>query len=92
MSETTTGQDVRAWLDELDAAREKATAGPWQVDGEHLIVDGRRFYLIAKGVDNADAALIVAAVNALPRLTAAVRAALDLADELDEERDGVEGR
>lgn len=91
----------RQRLDELDAAREAATPGPWfawdRGVGWHLAVEDPtgvnhlpgRPHLVPEGsrTDLAraeDAALIVAAVNALPVLTSALRAVADLADELDE--------
>jgi hypothetical protein len=60
-------------VDALEAARAAATPGPWRPHGEHLIVDERGVSLIATQVDDADAALIVAAVNALPDLLDEVR-------------------
>ncbi len=52
-------------------------AGDWL--GETCRVEGDPHYETSA----ADAALIVAAVNALPQLTAAIRAVLDLADNLE---------
>ena len=88
--------DLRAHLDRLDTALAEATPGPWEhiTDDhgrkgiEHSIWSGEEggldgSYVSEQVEDPADAALIVAAVNALPALTAAVRAAADLADELD---------
>jgi len=86
--------DLRALLDGLDAALAKATPGPWaQQNGAPNFVYGdpevgifvcdTGHDVLADGQPTADAALIVAAVNALPALLAAVRAAADLAGELD---------
>ena len=77
--------DLRKLLDDLDAARERSTTDvPWRQDsgyGEDILTaDGDQFG--ATG-EPADAALIVAAVNALPKLTAALRAVLDLAEAYD---------
>lgn len=87
---------VTALLDQLDAAHAAATDGPWYFDRERLaannetgdfLFDFRGVVLVADhpiGVQEctADGELIVAAVNSLPRLTAALRAVLALADEL----------
>lgn len=80
MTEVNVGELI-AWLDGLDAARVATTPGPWSVRGT----------AIEPGVGGthgsyADAALVVAAVNALEPLTVALRAALDLADEYDRRR------
>lgn len=82
--------DPRRLLDDLDAAREKATPGPWRTGGSGIVA-GLEY--VASGVrTDPDAALIVAAVNNLPRLTAAIRAVLDLAEQYggvyDESSDG----
>lgn len=85
----------RQRLDELDAAREAATAGSWRQHGgdpTYVIADVNSegdYHDVAdtnayrKPNADEDAALIVAAVNALPALTLALRAVADLADELD---------
>jgi hypothetical protein len=84
------------WLDALDQAHAAATPGPWISDshelyqaipglpdisgdwlGETCRIEGDPHH----ATSDADAALIVAAVNALPGLTAALRAVLALADE-----------
>lgn len=69
-------------VDALDKLREAATAGPWEDEGG---ATGISAY-----TSDADAALIVAAVNALPDLIAEARkyrtlreAVEGLADELD---------
>jgi hypothetical protein len=89
MEQSKTPRDL---LDHLDAAYASASPGPWQYDpseGDTVWdADVDRPSIIALTRDpyghcEADAALIVAAVNALPKLTAALRAVLDLADELD---------
>lgn len=73
--------DPAELLDQLDAARENAAVGSLRV-GEHY---GIHLYAgenpVGTTLRASDAALIVAAVNALPALIAAVRAAADLADE-----------
>lgn len=79
--------DVLALLDQLDQAREKATPGPWTSD-EYGLISGPDApadvdHWIASGIAPDDQAAIVAAVNALPALTAALRAALDLHVPLD---------
>lgn len=71
MTAPSPGQDVTVLLAELEAAREKALPGEWTEADVHA-------------ANRDDAALIVAAVNSLPALTAALRAALDLADEYEE--------
>lgn len=91
--------DLRQTLDQLDALHAAATVGPWEQhggdpsyvigavgheEGEYLDVADTAAFHKGWTQENADAALIVAAVNHLPHLTAAVRAVLDLADELDE--------
>jgi hypothetical protein len=78
---------VTALLDQLDAARDDSTgAFPWHQIGPELsgIDDAEGLSVGCTWVPR-DAALIVAAVNSLPRLTAALRALLALADELLEE-------
>lgn len=90
---TAADRPVAELLDELDAAREKVLAIRHDYPSLPTLVqkaadvdlawsDGAGV-LWVETEDSADAALIVAAVNALPRLTAALRAVLDLADELD---------
>jgi hypothetical protein len=83
-------------LDELDRLREAATPGPW-VNDSHEIHQGIPGFMDVPNVgqwigetcrvddprSDADAALIVAAVNAVPRLTAALRGVLALAEDLD---------
>jgi hypothetical protein len=59
-------------VDALDAARAAATPGPWTV------LTGQRGY-----VSHPDAALIVAAVNALPELIAEVRWGRALREAVD---------
>ena len=85
--------EIRVLCGELEEAISKATPGPWQYDpseGDTVWdADEQRPSIIALARDpyghcEDDAALIVAAVNALPTLTAAVRAVLDLCDEADE--------
>jgi hypothetical protein len=96
-----TADDLTALLDELDAAREKATPGEWVTD-ERGWIDADLRTVIGPGDvecmshcyggisriegDNLadDAALIVAAVNNLPKLTAALRAVLELAADYDD--------
>jgi len=89
-------------VDALDKLREAATAGPWEVDGRCGPVMGAAILppygysetpvvaLDAGVIRQADAALIVAAVNALEPLLAEVRrgralreAVEGLADDLD---------
>lgn len=82
-----------AWLDGLDAARSAADGLPWHVDpqDDHRIAD-----LDGGGVTSTflpdDAALIVAAVNALPELVARLRAVAALADWCAEMADRNESR
>lgn len=85
--------DLTVLLDQLDAARAKATPGEWEQhggdpsyvigavgheDGEYLDVADTAAFRKGSAQEAADAACIVAAVNALPRLTAALRAVLAL--------------
>jgi hypothetical protein len=78
-------------LDQLDALAAAATPGPWLVDRDgDVVADRDRDSMLAAYPSAADAALIVAAVNALPALVAAARerdqlraAVLTLADEAD---------
>jgi hypothetical protein len=65
--------DLGKLLDDLDAARAKATPGEWELDEDSISP-------LDLYTSDADAALIVAAVNALPRLTAALRAVEVLAE------------
>jgi hypothetical protein len=84
---------LTALLDGLDRLRAAASEGPWTVEADGYGVDclvtrpgpGGPGLVAAAISKTADAALIVAAVNAAPRLTAAVRATLALADELTTE-------
>ncbi len=74
--------DVREVLDQLDALRLPAWRGDLRVGQHyniHLYADNEP---VGTTLRPADAALIVAAVNALPGLVAALRAVLDLADDL----------
>lgn len=82
---------ARELLDQLDELRTAGTAGEWQRDGAgnvyveyrhkgDLYTDG---LISAAYTTSSDAALIVAAVNALPQLVGALRAVLALADECD---------
>jgi hypothetical protein len=91
-----TDTDTAAFLDRLEALHAQATPGPWSQhpsDGEYVIagvtdndgefdyaVDVCDTYTFRKANPAADAAAIVAAVNALPLLVAAVRAAYALAE------------
>ena len=67
-------------LDQLDAAHEKAAPGEWEhLAGEGVWVADEALgfgTFVTQDVDEETAALIVAAVNALPKLTAALRAVL----------------
>jgi hypothetical protein len=67
-----------AFLDDLDASRAGGSAGTWAYDqaGDELVVIDDPGAYLGGGAGPADAALIVAAVNALPHLVAAVRAVL----------------
>lgn len=95
--------DVLALLDQLDQAREKATPGEWSVatseraaGGAYIDADPRPVGCPPPWVGHAsrvtDAACIVAEHNALPALTAAVRAALVLADKLTDMARNTEAR
>lgn len=87
-----TADPARALLDQLDAAQQAATPGPWHVMRSN---DERRAYAItagrivtdSAGCSVADAAAIVAEHNALPALTSALRQLADLADEWEGWRD-----
>lgn len=73
----TTPESLPALLDQLDKLRAEGTPGPWRPSGipvgEWQPVVGHSGHCSATGTSNADAALIVAAVNALPTLIAAIR-------------------
>ena len=78
--------DLLVLLDRLEELRAKATVEfPWRQDsgyGEDVLTrDGLQFGVSG---EPADAALIVAAVNAVPALVAALRRVQAVADELDE--------
>jgi len=77
-------QTAAEMLDQLDALRAAGTPGSWGIDeGTLRHIDAEDQDGLAETLDAADAALIVAAVNALPQLTAAIRAVLDLALDFD---------
>jgi hypothetical protein len=89
---STQTMDVAAWLDGLEEARKAATPGPWEATGPRAdggaYIDTRQVRLddgsapwIGRAHRQPDAALIVAAVNALPELVAALRGVLALAEE-----------
>jgi hypothetical protein len=87
--------DLLALLDELDAAREKSTPGPWvhnPTNGIHTPIGScvATTHRHENAERRADAAAIVAAVNNLPKLTAALRAALDLAAQCEQEAAAVD--
>lgn len=66
------------WLDELKEIRNAGTPGGWENAGRYrILVEG---ILVARAERTVDAALIVAAVNSLPKLTRALQTVLDLAD------------
>jgi hypothetical protein len=84
-------------LDQLDELRAKATPGPWSEApwsdtvvlpatwaAEAVLPEDRGPFAAIYATSDADAALIVAAVNAVPQLTAAVRAVLELANDYDD--------
>ena len=81
--------------DALEAVAAAATPGPWEVQA---CCPGNLHYEIGDGLglvaadsqDIADAALIVAAVNALPDLLARARERDAAIDERDRLRDGIE--
>jgi hypothetical protein len=81
--------DPAALLDQLDALHDDATnPAPYFIDPKHAQdVLNRQGSSIAETAWPEDAVLIVAAVNALPQLTAALRAALALADQFSEQAD-----
>jgi hypothetical protein len=82
MSTQTT--DLTAWLDGLEEARKAATPGPWKVAYPFRKLVDLPDRLSAVTADRPkDAALIVAAVNALPEMVAVVRGVLALAEEFD---------
>ena len=76
MSVPTDPTSITALCDQLDQLRAAATDAPWT----ELPVDAQERWL-----EEEDEALIVAAVNALPRLTAALRAVEALADDWEED-------
>lgn len=86
--------DLRQTLDQLDAAHLPAWRGELRV-GEHYGIhlygghDGQE--PIGTALRPRDADRIVADCNAVPRLTAALRAVLDLADEMEAPVAGLTG-
>jgi hypothetical protein len=89
---------AREELDRLDGMHGPKDYLPWhqriddQLDNTVAEINDDRGFAIAE-VGAYDAALIVAAVNSLPKHTAALRAVLDLLDEVDSEaaKDQAEG-
>ena len=83
---------AREQLEQLEKLRADGTPGEWKRDGTY-VVRGRPIadtsHLAPTG-SQADAILIAEAVNALPKHTAALRAVLELADELDQSHDGTD--
>jgi hypothetical protein len=75
----------RELLDQLDALHAAGDELPWRLDDVERDIVDRADGLVAIPVLRDDAALIVAAVNALPQLTAALRAVLDVVYQLDNE-------
>lgn len=80
MSAHTQPGSVEPLLRKLEVLREKSTPGPWRqpswwLNAIDTYKSARTGFVQAQ--NPADVALIVAAVNALPRLVAAVRAVLD---------------
>jgi len=90
-----TAADPRQLLDQLDALRAAATPGPWEhvTDDhgrkgvEHSVWSDSGECYVAEVLPGPDAALIVAAVNSLPQLVAALRGVMKVADELSAWRD-----
>lgn len=78
---------AREHLDQIDALVTPSDNLPWIVavrdddEDERVVLDSRLLEVAEVGA--ADAALVVAAVNSLPKHTAALRALLDVADLLD---------
>jgi hypothetical protein len=100
MSVPTDPTCITALCDQLDQLREAATPGPWQLDkgGDYhqpwwhapdVLREPYGRNALDVGGDEATGALIVAAVNALPRLTAALRAVEALAEQAEQKYDGV---
>lgn len=89
MSVPTDPTSITALCDQLDQLRATAMPGPWGLErdrtgGYDLTRPDGDFLADPLGaLSEDDAALIVAAVNAVPRLTAALRAVEALADEWD---------
>ena len=81
--------------DQLDQLRAAATPGTWSVSEDAIggtdIVTSDEVYVSDEmgAISKVDAALIVAAVNVLPQLTAALRAVEALAEEYGAEADAV---
>lgn len=83
----TAPEGVAARLAELAALHAAATPGPWGTPVAPTWIHRAEALGHVGTTEHAeDAALIVAAVNALPDLIAAVRAVADLADELEDWR------
>lgn len=80
--------DPRQLLDQLDAAHQAAKGKRWAAErGDtqwawYVIPEGSEDSFIAADASQLHAELIVGAVNALPQLTAALRAVLATCDDL----------
>lgn len=83
-------------LPELRALLSRATPGPWRTQecsaGGLILLRDCRYQTHLQVVPEADAALIAAAVNALPALLDAVEAAQRLLDDVKQRHPGEELR
>lgn len=78
---------VTAWVEEIEKALAEASKGPWGLIGgthDRELIDDHGCHVATTGIFP-DAAAIVAAHNALPRLLAFVRGVAELAEELHSE-------
>lgn len=92
---------AQEWLDELEQLREAATPGPWEAWSwsSHIYTINKRPVDpddertgIAESLRKNDAAYIVAACNAVPRLIEMLVFLASLASEDDESVDAIERR
>lgn len=67
---------AQEWLDELERLRKAATPGPWKHD--KWIIKSLEARKIAQTINLDNAAYIVAACNAVPRLVEMLRIAVSL--------------
>ena len=81
---------AQEWLDELERLKKAATPGPWKHD--KWIIKSLEARKIAQTINLDNAAYIVAACNAVPRLIEMLVFLASLASEDDESVDAIERR